>query len=227
MVNGERSYRRPMKTSLISAAIHASIVGLYMVARPTRTDARPTPERPTVVIYHARPLPQNPAATHVRGPIGTPTGTIVLVPTTVPPTIPAIDAHIPSPPTFAPDTTWTTGPSETRAGGRGSGGQAPDGVLSADVVDVQVTPYANAPTPRYPESLRGAGVEGDVTLEFVVDTSGRVERGSVRTISSTAEAFVVSVSDALAATRYHPALVGGRHVRQLVRQQFVFSLTPR
>ncbi|HZS62735.1 MAG TPA: TonB family protein [Gemmatimonadaceae bacterium] len=216
-----------MKTSLISAAIHVSIVGLYMMVRPTRTEARPTPEQPTMVLYHPRSSPQDPITTHLRRPIGTLPGTIVPVPTTVPPTIPPIDAHIRGLPTFTEDTTWTTGPSETHAGGRGSAGQTPGGVLSADVVDVQVTPYANAPTPRYPESLRGAGVEGEVTLEFVVDTSGRVERGSVRTISSTAEAFVVSVSDALAATRYHPALVGGCHVRQLVRQQFVFSLRQR
>ena len=99
------------------------------------------------------------------------------------------------------------------------------GVLSADVVEVQVTPYPGAPTPRYPEALRAAGIEGDVTLEFVVDTTGRVEGGSVRVLSSAADAFVVSVRDALAGTRYHPALVGGRRVRQLVRQGFVFSLT--
>jgi protein TonB len=97
--------------------------------------------------------------------------------------------------------------------------------VSANVVDVQVAPYPGAPTPRYPEALREAGIEGEVTLEFVVDTTGRVERGSVRVLSSAADAFVVSVRDALAGTRYHPALVGGRRVRQLVRQGFVFSLT--
>jgi TonB family protein len=125
------------------------------------------------------------------------------------------------------DTTWTTGPSVARSDGSGTGQPSHTGVLSADVVDVQVSPYAGAPTPRYPESLRTAGVEGEVTLEFVVDTSGRMEVGSMRTISSTAQAFVVSACDAVAATRYHPALVAGRRVRQVVRQQFVFSLTQR
>jgi TonB family protein len=142
----------------------------------------------------------------------------------VPPTIPGIDISLAPPSTDigarAIDT-WD-GASHERGNG---GGQTQTGVVSANVVDVQVAPYPGAPTPRYPEALREAGIEGEVTLEFVVDTTGRVERGSVRVLSSAADAFVVSVRDALAGTRYHPALVGGRRVRQLVRQGFVFSLT--
>lgn len=156
---------------------------------------------------------------HRRGGIAT-GETVIPVPTTVPTTIPAID--VPKPGFYriaaAADTAWDVVPSPTHS-------ESPTGVLSADVVDVQVTPYPGAPTPRYPDALREAGVEGEVTLEFVVDTTGRVDGGSVRVISTPADAFVVSVRDALVATRYHPALVGGRRVRQLVRQEFVFSLT--
>jgi protein TonB len=107
----------------------------------------------------------------------------------------------------------------------GGGGKKPDGVMSADVVDVAAAPLPGGPKPRYPEALRAAGIEGHATLEFVVDTTGRVDPGSIRVIASDADAFVVSVRDALAATRYHPALVGGRPVRQLVRQEFAFALT--
>ena|SRR5579862_4030854 len=216
-----------MRSSLVSATIHVAIVCLVVLLTPGigSTRQRP-PERPTIVIY--RPPPTNgPLAPPGKGGSGGEPITTIHVPTTTPPTIPPIDVHPAGPPTVTMDTTWTTGPSQTRVGGTGTGQPSSTGILSADVVDVQVTPYAGAPAPRYPESLRAAGVEGEATLEFVVDTAGRLERGSVRTISSTAEAFVVSVSDALAATRYHPALVGGRHVRQLVRQQFVFSLTQR
>jgi periplasmic protein TonB len=98
-------------------------------------------------------------------------------------------------------------------------------VFSADVVDVPVAPYPGSPAPQYPELLRAAGIEGRATIEFVVDTTGRADLGSIRVLSTDADAFVVSIRAALAATRYHPALVGGRPVRQLVRQAFSFALT--
>jgi protein TonB len=214
-----------MKAKLISAALHAAIIVLCIVHRTA--DARPKPtERSPIVIYHP-PAPYEPLGMpHGHGATGTPTTTIP-VPTTVPPNIPPIDIQPPGPPRVPLDTIWSPNPNATRfgEGGKSSGSSLPTGVLGADVVDVQVTPYAGAPAPRYPEALRSAGVEGDVTIEFVVDTLGRVEAGSMRKISSTADAFFVSVCDAVTGTLFHPALVAGRRVRQLVRQQFVFSLT--
>jgi TonB family protein len=146
-----------------------------------------------------------------------------LAPNVVPPTIPGIDISLAPPSTDIG--TRVIDKWDGISHEHGSSGEQTPGVLSANVVEVQVAPYPGAPTPRYPEALRAAGIEGAVTLEFVVDTTGRVEGGSVRVLSSAADAFVVSVRDALAGTRYHPALVGGRRVRQLVRQGFVFSLT--
>ena len=46
------------------------------------------------------------------------------------------------------------------------------------------------PLPQYPELLRQAGVEGRVMLEAVVDTTGRVNRDSVRVVSATHPEFV-------------------------------------
>jgi TonB family protein len=223
-VHGQRCYNRPMKSSLVSAMIHAVIVGLVVLITPGigSTRQRP-PERPPIMIYRP-PAPEDPGPIH-HGRGGAAGDGSIHVPTTVPPTIPPIDVPRPGPFRIVQsDSTWDAAAGPTHPGGNGSG-QSPTGVLAADVVDVQVKPYAGAPTPRYPEGLRAADVEGEVTLEFVVDTTGRVEGGSLRVISSTAQPFVVSVCDALKATRYHPALVGGRPVRQLVRQQFVFSLT--
>jgi periplasmic protein TonB len=217
-----------MKSSLVSATIHLAIVAVVVLFTPGigSTRQRP-PERPTIVIYRP-PAPTHDQSGPVRGGHGglvtrEPT---IQVPPTVPPNIPPVGTPNAAASTITLDTTWEHGPRSTHTDGTRSGQSSPTGVLAADVVDVQVAPYPGAPTPRYPETLREAGVEGEVVLEFVVDTAGRVEAGSIRKISSTADAFVVSVGDALTATRYHPALVGGRHVRQLVRQEFVFSLTP-
>ena len=81
----------------------------------------------------------------------------------------------------------------------------------------------NAP-PRYPETLRAAGIEGSVTLVFVVDTTGRADMGSIRVKRTDSDLFTASVKDALEKARFHPAEIGGRKVRMLVEQPFVFAL---
>jgi len=79
--------------------------------------------------------------------------------------------------------------------------------------------------PRYPDMLRQAGVEGDVRAQFVVDTLGRVEPGSLRLLEATHDQFAAAVRTALSArARFKPAEAGGHKVRQLVEQTFTFRL---
>ena len=44
--------------------------------------------------------------------------------------------------------------------------------------------------PRYPDMLRSAGVEGEVLAQFVVDTTGRAEAGSLKVLKSTHDLFI-------------------------------------
>jgi protein TonB len=69
-----------------------------------------------------------------------------------------------------------------------------------------------------------AGVEGQVLVQFVVDTTGRAERVSLKVLKSSHESFSNAVREALSCMRYLPAEVGGRRVRQLVQQPFAFGL---
>ena len=98
-------------------------------------------------------------------------------------------------------------------------------VFNADQVDRRAT----LDTTRllqlsFPPSLFAAGVHGLVIAEFVVDTSGRVEPGTVGIISSTAPLFTESVRIALESASYVPAIKKGRPVRQVVQQPFEFSV---
>jgi TonB family protein len=76
----------------------------------------------------------------------------------------------------------------------------------------------------FPPPLFAAGIRGLVIAEFVVDTAGKVEDGTVGIVSSTAPLFTEAVRVALESASYMPALKGGRPVRQLVQQPFEFSL---
>jgi len=106
-----------------------------------------------------------------------------------------------------------------------NGGGATGTPLRADQVEKQVAVVPGAAPPRYPEVLRSAGVEGQVTAIFVVDELGRAEEGSVRFARSDNHLFEEAVRAALRKMRFIPAEIGGRKVRQLVQMPFVFTLT--
>ncbi|HEY4733739.1 MAG TPA: TonB family protein [Gemmatimonadaceae bacterium] len=76
----------------------------------------------------------------------------------------------------------------------------------------------------FPPSLFAAGVEGLVIAEFVVDTTGRIEDGTLGIVSSTAPLFTEAVRVALATASYVPAIKDGHPVRQFVQQPFEFSV---
>jgi TonB family protein len=77
--------------------------------------------------------------------------------------------------------------------------------------------------PKYPDELRAAKVEGQVLAQFVVDTTGHVEPATFRVLLSSHALFTQAVRDALPGMQFLPAEVGGRKVRQLVQQPFVFT----
>ncbi|HEY8176371.1 MAG TPA: TonB family protein [Gemmatimonadaceae bacterium] len=92
-------------------------------------------------------------------------------------------------------------------------------------VEKQVAPAPGNPGPRYPDMLRSANVEGEVLVQFVVDTTGRVEMSQFKVLKSSHDLFTNAVKQALTGMRFYPAEIGGRKVKQLVQQPFNFTLT--
>ncbi len=96
--------------------------------------------------------------------------------------------------------------------------------LDASMVDTPVSANGDNPVPNYPTLLASAGVEGSVVMNFVVDTSGAVEKRSIVVVHSSHALFEKAVRDALVRMRFTPAQVRGRKVRQLVEQTFAFAI---
>ena len=107
------------------------------------------------------------------------------------------------------------------------GGTAPvgDQTYFEFQVEKQVAPAPGNRGPNYPDMLRSANVEGEVLVQFVVDTTGKVENGSIKILKSSHDLFTNSVRQALNSMRFYPAEIGGRKVKQLVQQPFNFTLT--
>lgn len=91
-------------------------------------------------------------------------------------------------------------------------------------VEHPVTVAPGNRAPRYPDSLRVAGVEGQVLAQFVVDTTGFANMSTFKVRSSTHALFTETVRNALPTTRFVPATVGGHKVKQLVQMPFQFDL---
>lgn len=62
-------------------------------------------------------------------------------------------------------------------------------------------------------------------MRFVVDSAGHIETPTIEIAQARHALFGASVRQWLPRTRYSPALVNGRAVRQLVQQRIEFTLT--
>ena len=89
-------------------------------------------------------------------------------------------------------------------------------------VEKPVVPLV-AVAPDYPGAAASQGLGGRVVAEYVVDTTGRVDTTTFRVIESSHELFTAAVRQVLPRMRFTPAEVGGRKVKQLVRQPFDFN----
>ena len=78
------------------------------------------------------------------------------------------------------------------------------------------------PAPKYPAPLESAGVTGVVMTQFVIDTAGQVEAGSVRILESSHKAFEDAARVAVLGARFRPAHLGRTPVRQLTQQRVRF-----
>ena len=91
--------------------------------------------------------------------------------------------------------------------------------------DVDTRPERlSGPLPRYPATLRQAGVEGTVMIEFVITPDGTVDSSSVAVVQSTNRAFEGPAKDVISRSIYSPGEVNGAPVSTLVSQQIGFSI---
>jgi len=195
-------------SSAVSLTAHIAIGAAVVLST---VDAHPRdigrPRQITVVLH--RSTVDLPTRDVPRGPMLPGTVVVPLIP---PPTI-APECMNPSQPVFA-----VLVPTDERrpAGGEGEVWEGPF---------VEEAPAILAgPLPAYPELLRQAGIQGRVVLEVVVDTTGRVDPGSLTVLSATHPGFVALARQALAATLFRPGRVHGRVVRVRVRIPIEFTL---
>ncbi len=104
------------------------------------------------------------------------------------------------------------------------GGKGPtDQPYFAFQVEKPVLALESNPRPRYPSMLQDAHIEGEVLVQFVVDTVGRAEMSTLKILKSTNDLFTASVRNVLPEMKFYPAETGGRKVQQVVQMPFSFT----
>lgn len=106
----------------------------------------------------------------------------------------------------------------------GGKAQPTDQPYFAFQVEKPVLAMENGPKPTYPSMLQSAGVEGEVLVQFVVDTTGRADMSTLKILKSTNDLFTESVKNVLPRMRFYAAETGGRKVKQVVQMPFNFTV---
>jgi len=210
MYPSSRSFGPTGLATLISVAVHLLVFEVAVHRHPTSFRTDPAPILPALYLYAPDRRPSVPR--QFRLPIPAPPGVpdargddVVRAVLAEAPFTVALEPRMGQP---------LPGPDEVLF----------DSVFSAIAVDSEVVRYPGSAAPVYPDGLREDGLEGLVEVEFVVDTTGRVDMATVKVVQSTHPEFRASVETALTGMQFRPAWRGWRRVRQLVQQRFAFRL---
>jgi len=96
-------------------------------------------------------------------------------------------------------------------------------VYAVEVVEELPVRLSGA-APDYPPLLKSARITGEVVVEFVIDTAGRVEPGSPRILRSSHQLFEAPALRAVAGWLFRPARLGGNKVRVRAHQPLNFVM---
>ena len=218
--------RRP-GGSLASIVIHSVIISGAVVATARQAAVAPPPETVVFIPFIKPQLPppvaRRPVATASVVPAAPSVFQRFVVPTVMPTTVPSIDfSAAPTSPDF---TAGPIAPSGIECKLADCSGPAlVDGQALLSARDVMMQLRDEPVPPRYPESLRRAGIEGDVMVKFVVDTTGMIDMRQVEILSSAHELFTNAVRESLARMRFSPSMAGERKVKALAVMPFRFRL---
>ena len=180
-------------------------------AEPEPEPAQPKPAEPAANLVIAEPPPKG--------------FQTVAAPSEIPNFIPEIDlSQRPLDPRDFTGIGVEGGIAEGVVGGTGVVTADPGAVYEATAMLEGFEPAVvlSQPAPKYPALLLSAGLTGAVMVEFIVDTTGRVEPSSLEVIESNHRLFEASARATVLDSKFRPARLGPRPVRQLTRQRVRF-----
>ena len=167
--------RKSVVQPVLALVVHAGLISLALRGGPS-VPSRPAPAGlDTIPIF----VPRSPVTSGA--PLDGGTGGIAPVSTIdMPPGLPPLTPILPGP--MVPRVHFDPGPYRTLGTPDTTGIPGIAVLTESDLTDPPRS--LHLAEPRYPEALRQAGIEGSVTVTYVVDAAGLVEPSSIRIVSS-------------------------------------------
>ena len=214
--------RRTEKTKLFgsgaaSLAFHAVLIGgaVYATLSARPADIAVRMDTTVVLLTPAQRQPAVPPPAELAEPLrGFQT---VTIPTQLPTAIPKLDLQE----RFDPKDYSGVGVEGGRANGVVPSGNE---VYSESLVEERPS-LLSAPPARYPDLLKQARIQGRVLLRAIVDTTGRVEPGSVVIATSPNPGFDLPAREWILKALFRPARMHGKAVRVHITQPLDYSIT--
>lgn len=225
LIESRSQKRRNTSGTMVAATAHGLIIVAAAYATATASPSKPEP--PVDQLRWVKSLPQSTAAPghasrakHRIDAASQPA--IPRLSVDIPSQLPNVDIPLKS---ISSDREVFEMPGRRAEEGSGNGPASLNGRLAYDATEVESqVAIETGMRPEYPASLRANGIEGRVTVEFVVDEKGKADPSTFRILSSTKDLFAQSVRRAVVQSRFKPASIAGKPVAQLVQQLFVFKL---
>lgn len=173
--------------------------------KPPEPVKQPEPPPPEEVIVSANPPPKG--------------FQTVIAPTDIPKDIPPIDLN--QKPFDPKDFTGKGIEGGVATGVVGGTGPVDVGAVVTSAEADEPPTMISAGPQRVPPGMEG--VPAQVVFQFIVDTLGRAEPGSVKVISSTNKIFEAPAKETILKSVFKPGRNGGRAVRVLVQQRVTFT----
>lgn len=212
--------RSGLSPSASSIAVHATLIVLAVHAMKNRP-AEAFPSKPHEISMELPATPRTGAST--------PGASLPGAPILAPPDQLPFNAPVDVPGTIAPAPVGAPRLSpgdlarQLAVGSPGSGSTDWLGAVGRDsLLNAEPPVPIELADPVYPSTLKAAGIEGSVTIEFVVATDGSADSSSVKVIAADFEAFGLAARDAVLKSRFRPGRVNGAPVRVRVRQMVRF-----
>jgi len=193
---------------LIAAAVYATLSA-------SRADTAVRMDTTVVLLAQAQRQPAAPPPAELAQPLrGFQT---VTIPTQVPTALPQVDLQQ----RFDPKDYSGIGVE----GGRATGVVPSGNEVYSEALVEERPALLSAPPAPYPDLLKAARVQGRVVLRAIVDTTGRVEPGSVEIASSPNPGFDLSARQWILKALFRPARLHGKAVRVHITQPIDYSIT--
>jgi periplasmic protein TonB len=225
LIESKRESQRSLRSTMLSIALHAAVITLAVYATASAGERIKPPIEVITPLYP--PQTSKPTPTHA--PVSHPSAPRAPAPPRGPVFNPHFDIHDELPPIDSsvgaslPESLFTNGGSREGSSESESGSGVDSGQpWSASQVEKPALPRDHNPNPKYPSVLENSRTEGTVLAQFVVDTLGRADMGTLKVLESSNDLFSSSVRAAIQQWRFYPAEAGGRRVKQIVQLPLKF-----